>query len=199
MRHLLVLISFATLLSTLSDTPAQPPAKKPMRREVDLTEGSAAPDFSIKDLKGEKAVKLSDLRGKPVVLIFGSCTWPPFVKSVGQIEKLYAAHKTNAHIFVVYIREAHPNERNNQFQIGEPKTLKERQEVAGDFAKKLKLSLPILVDAMDDPVDKLYAGWPDRIYVIDRDGNIALKGDPGPGGFSPSVRAAFEVLDKRIK
>ena len=121
------------------------------------------------------------------------------MKSVGQIEKLHAAHKTTARVFVVYIREAHPNERNNPFQIGEPKTLKERQEAAADFAKKLKLSVPILVDAMDDQVDELYAGWPDRVYVIDRDGKIALKGGPGPGGFSPSVRDAFDLLERWAK
>ena len=43
-------------------------------REGDLKVGSAAPDFTVKDVKAERTVKLSDLKGKPVVLIFGSCT-----------------------------------------------------------------------------------------------------------------------------
>lgn len=49
---------------------AQPPQKQP----DDLKEGSPAPDFTIQDMAGKKTVKLSDLKGKPVVLIFGSCT-----------------------------------------------------------------------------------------------------------------------------
>ena len=49
-------------------------AKQPQRRDGDLKEGSPAPEFSIKDAEGKKTVKLSDLKGKPVVLIFGSCT-----------------------------------------------------------------------------------------------------------------------------
>jgi hypothetical protein len=40
----------------------------------DLKEGDTAPDFTLQDVAGKKTVKLSELRGKPVVLIFGSCT-----------------------------------------------------------------------------------------------------------------------------
>ena len=45
-----------------------------LRREGDLKVGGAAPDFTLKDAEAKKAVKLSELKGKPVVLIFGSCT-----------------------------------------------------------------------------------------------------------------------------
>jgi hypothetical protein len=76
--------------------------------------------------------------------------------------------------------------------------LQERRKVAQDFAKQLKVSLPILVDTIDDQVEKAYAGWPDRIYVIDAAGKIAHKGGPGPGGFMPSVREAPGVLEKLL-
>lgn len=122
------------------------------------------------------------------------------MQSVGQIEKLNAAYKDKAHIYVVYIREAHPTDGwmvpNNKFKITDPKTLEERQKAAREFAKELKLTLPILVDAIDDTVNNLYGGWPDRVYVIDADGKIALKGGMGPFGFIPSVKAAFGVLDR---
>jgi hypothetical protein len=120
------------------------------------------------------------------------------VSSVGQIEKLYAVYKDKAHIYVVYIREAHPNEPKNKFPVAQPKTLEERQQVAREFASALKLSLPILVDSIDNKVDDAYAGWPDRVYVIDREGKIALKGGPGPGGFSPAVKSASAVLDRLL-
>ena len=101
---------------------------------------------------------------------------------------------------MVYIREAHPTDGwavpNNKFKITDPKTLDERQKAAREFAKELKLTLPVGVDTMDDQVDTLYGGWPDRVYVIDADGKIALKGGMGPGGFIPSVKAAFGVLDR---
>lgn len=49
-------------------------AQLPRPREGDLKVGAAAPDFTVKDVEGKKTVKLSELKGKPVVLIFGSCT-----------------------------------------------------------------------------------------------------------------------------
>jgi hypothetical protein len=120
------------------------------------------------------------------------------VASVGSIEKLYAGYKDRAHIYVVYIREAHPNTPGNKFQIPQPRTLEERQKVAADFAAALKLSIPVLVDPLDDPAGKAYAGWPDRVYVVDAEGKIALKGGVGPGGFLPAVRATPGVLDKLL-
>lgn len=49
-------------------------AQQPRPREGELKEGAVAPDFALKDPLGKQAVKLSDLKGKPVVLLFGSCT-----------------------------------------------------------------------------------------------------------------------------
>jgi len=33
--------------------------------------------------------------------------------------------------------------------------------------------------------EKAYTGWPDRIYLIDKQGRIAYKSKPGPFGFKP--------------
>ena len=49
-------------------------AQQPRPRDGDLKEGAAAPDFTLKDPEGKSAVKLSERKGKPVVLLFGSCT-----------------------------------------------------------------------------------------------------------------------------
>ena len=71
--------------------------------------------------------------------------------------------------------------------------------MAREFAKKVGLTIPILVDTMNDHVEQSYAGWPDRIYVIDQQGKIAFKGDPGPRGFPPAIQAAPGVLDELLK
>ena len=86
----------------------------------------------------------------------------------------------------------------NKFLITDPKSLEERRKAAKDFAKSLNLSLPILVDEMDDGAEKAYAAWPDRLYVIDGDGKVALKGGKGPRGFQPAVTAAPGVLDELL-
>jgi hypothetical protein len=102
----------------------------------------------------------------------------------------------------MYIREAHPTDgwalKKNKFNITDPKSLQERRDVAKEFAKQLGVTLPILVDTLDDQVERAYAGWPDRIYVIDAAGKVALKAAPGPSGFSPGVRDTPAVLDKLL-
>jgi len=49
-------------------------SQTPRPREGTLNTGDTAPDFTLKDVEGKRKVTLSELKGKPVVLIFGSCT-----------------------------------------------------------------------------------------------------------------------------
>jgi cytochrome oxidase Cu insertion factor (SCO1/SenC/PrrC family) len=69
MRTPSAIFSAALLLAVLTIG-----ASAQQRREGALKVGDAATDFTVKDMEGKKSVKLSDLKGKPVVLIFGSCT-----------------------------------------------------------------------------------------------------------------------------
>jgi hypothetical protein len=65
----------ACLLLGLSLAAAAPAAAQGLRPRLgDLNVGDPAPDFTVKDLQGQSTVTLSALKGKPVVLIFGSCT-----------------------------------------------------------------------------------------------------------------------------
>ena len=57
--------------------------------------------------------------------------------------------------------------------------------VAGECCKKLEISMPLLVDGIDDRVGRAYSGMPDRLYVIDREGRVAFKSGRGPFGFKP--------------
>lgn len=84
------------------------------------------------------------------------------------------------------------NERQNVI-ISTPKTMEERMGVAGSCVRKLNIELPALVDDFQNTTEAAYRGWPDRIYVIGRDGRVAYKSRPGPFGFHPAEAAA--VLD----
>lgn len=167
-----------------------------------LQDGDAAPAFSLHDVDGKATVKLADLRGKPVVLIFGSCTCPPFVRSLESTRELQRAYQDKVHFYLIYIREAHPTDGRaipgNAFQVKSPATVKERQAIAKKFAERLDVSIPILVDTIEDDVEKAYAGWPNRMYLLDAEGKIADKGSAGPGGVASSARRAADVLDKLL-
>jgi hypothetical protein len=71
----------------------------------------------------QKTVSLKELRAKkPVVLIFGSVTCPPFRRALEGIDDVYRDFHDRAEFLFVYIREAHPdsvlslidNERSNK-------------------------------------------------------------------------------------
>jgi hypothetical protein len=47
------------------------------------------------------------------------------------------------------------------------------------------MTMPLVVDTLDDRVGHLYSGMPDRLYLISRDGRVAYKGGRGPFGFKP--------------
>lgn len=80
-------------------------------------------------------------------------------------------------------------------EVEDPKTEQEREEVAGDCSKAMKLSIPMLIDSMKNEAQQAYAGWPDRLYVVDKEGKVAYKGEPGPKGFKPSeAEAALKKL-----
>lgn len=69
--------------------------------------------------------------------------------------------------------------------IANPDTLEERISAASACARNLKLAMPAVVDSIDNAAESAYSGWPDRLYLIDMDGRIAFKSDPGPYGFKP--------------
>jgi alkylhydroperoxidase family enzyme len=69
--------------------------------------------------------------------------------------------------------------------FAQPKTLLERNAVAAKCCAALQMSMPLLVDTMDDRVGHLYSGMPDRLYVIDTEGKVAYQGGRGPFGFRP--------------
>ncbi len=51
---------------------------------------------------------------------------------------------------------------------------------------KLALDLPALVDEMNDAVAISYAGMPERLFLVGRDGRIAYRGGMGPILFRPA-------------
>ncbi len=70
--------------------------------------------------------------------------------------------------------------------VEDPVTQEERDEVAKVCMTKLALEpMPALVDGLDDTVNGDYAAWPERLYVIGRDGKLAYVGGPGPFEFDP--------------
>jgi thiol-disulfide isomerase/thioredoxin len=174
------------------------------RHPETLRQGDVAPDFTLHSPDGKQMVKLSDFRGKkPVVLIFGSYTCPPFRDVYPKLERLHRTYGEQVEFYYVYIREAHaedgwqmPRNQREGIAIKDPKTMQERTAVAQQACGYFKTQIPALVDTMDDATDRAYAAWPSRIFLVDVNGKIAVRGDPGPRGLVPAARMVEEALKK---
>ena len=82
-------------------------------------------------------------------------------------------------------------ESNAQEEICIPQhtTMDERLAAARRDVRRLKLTIPVLVDVLDNAVSRQFAAWPERIYIIGSDGHIAFMGGPGPYDFEPDAAA----------
>jgi len=108
---------------------------------------------------------------------------------------------------VVYITEAHPSDVwqmqsniKDKVVLASPKDEEERALVAGACVRKLGIQIPAVIDEFGNSTERAYTGWPDRLYLIDRQGRVSYKGGPGPFGFHPSeLRSALESVAPGIK
>ena len=51
--------------------------------------------------------------------------------------------------------------------------------------EELNLTIPTVVDRMDNAALEVYAAWPERIYIIDGNGRVHYRGGYGPWDFKP--------------
>jgi thiol-disulfide isomerase/thioredoxin len=162
-----------------------------------LNPGDTAPDLTVQALHSQEPVQLGSLwASRPVVLVFGSYTWPPFRREVPALNKLADQYKDKVDFYAVYITEAHPTDiwqmQSNVREhvlFASPRNEAERFDVAGACVRKLGIKFPALVDGFDNRVEAAYTGWPDRLYLIAPGGRVLFKTKPGPFGFDPDLLA----------
>jgi type I thyroxine 5'-deiodinase len=104
---------------------------------------------------------------------------------------------------VVYIAEAHPTDEwqvsaneDDGVLLTSHRDFEERKAAARRMSEEMGMTVPKLVDGMDNAAADTFAGWPERICVIDAQGRIAYPGKPGPWGFDPDE--ARKVLDEIV-
>ena len=88
--------------------------------------------------------------------------------------------------------------------VEQPETYAQRVEVAGRCKADLKISIPILLDGIDGKAQRSFGGMPDSMFVVGKDGRIALSErwtDAGAldralakiSGKAPGLRSAGEA------
>lgn len=106
------------------------------------------------------------------------------------MEEIHQKYRDQVEFLAVYVREAHPTDgwrmpSNDKAGISfaQPRMMDERVTLAKKCCSSLEITMPVLVDDLNDRVGHAYSGMPDRLYVIDRAGRVAYKGGRGPFGF----------------
>jgi hypothetical protein len=104
---------------------------------------------------------------------------------------------------VVYIHEAHtsdvwqdPDNLEDKVVFASPKSFDERSQLGQLCVAKLGIKFPAVIDTFDNATERAYTGWPDRLYLIDRGGQVRYKSGPGPYGFHP--QGVAEVLQRLV-
>jgi peroxiredoxin len=168
-----------------------------------LPVGDTAPDFTLKLLDSDDTLTLSEqYKDKPVVLTLGSYTCPPFRRALEGMEDVYQEFGKECHFVFVYILEAHASDgkvsRANEAQnieILQHTSYDMRSQAAATCQGKLDITMPIVVDTLDNATEQAYGGAPNRTYLIDKGGKIIYKGSRGPQGTQPAtVTAAIRKL-----
>lgn len=100
---------------------------------------------------------------------------------------------------LVYICEAHASD---EWPIGAPvtiaqhKTLEQRQKACGGCLQSLGVSIPTVLDSMDNSFNDTYACWPLRFYLLDN-GIIEHIAQPSEGAYNPDE--IDEFLRKKLR
>ncbi len=111
---------------------------------------------------------------------------------------MYERYGDRVGFLTVYIKEAHPlDEWQMDSNVKEsvcypqPTTLAQRVAIANDFITRFSYRVPLAVDGIENPANAVYAGWPERFYIVDEKGVIVYKGKPGPFGYHPEEVEAW--------
>ena len=125
-----------------------------------LATGDVAPDFELTTLAGD-TVKLSDYRGKTVMLNFWASWCPPCRSEMPHMENYYNANKDSGEMEILAVNMT--------------KTEKNKEKSAKEFVDEYKLTFPILLDK-DSEVMKTYQikVYPTS-YIINAEGVITDK------------------------
>jgi alkyl hydroperoxide reductase subunit AhpC len=132
--------------------------------------GEPAPDFAATALDGQP-VRLSDLRGKHVVMITGAVTSPmccSAIPALNQLQDEFGA--AGVAFFLLYTRESHPADSYPAHTTRDQKVAHARQ-----LQRLENVRVPIVVDDLAGTIHRSYGPWPAALFVIDRGGQLVYR------------------------
>jgi thyroxine 5-deiodinase len=167
--------------------------------------GDSAPAFTAQRCSAEAGltddrVSLADYKGHPLALMFGSYTCPIYRGQTERFNAIYTELHERLDFLLVYISEAHPEDgwqlKINHTQnvvYDQPTGMGARAAIAVDCIRSRGITMPVVIDDMENTANKLYSGSPERLYLIDADGIVRHRSPPGPFKMNV-IEAWYEAL-----
>ena len=118
-----------------------------------------APDFTVEDADG-KAVALSSMEGKPVVLNFWASWCPPCKSEMPDFQKAYETYGEEIQFMMVDLTDGN----------------RETREKAGEFIEEQGFTFPVYYDVHQEGAYAFYVSALPATYFIDEKGTIVAAG-----------------------
>ncbi|MGZ8512991.1 MAG: peroxiredoxin family protein [Candidatus Limnocylindria bacterium] len=150
-----------------------------------LAPGAEAPDFELRSTDVSR-MRLSDLRGRPVLLHFVSYTCPVTRGGVRTMSELHGLYGERVRFVEVLVRQAHPGEKHGAYR-----SYGDKLDDARAYEREEAIPWPVLVDDAAGSVQRAYGGLAAAVYLIDREGIVAFG---GAWGQAPALRHAIDDL-----
>lgn len=146
--RLLFLLCFSCFLTVACSLGEDASKGPPAQVAVD----APAPDFRLQDLNGRE-VSLAGLRGRPVLLVFGT-TWCPYCREeIPRIKEIHAKGRgKNLEVLNIYVNETEKKVR--------------------EFAARYSLPYPVLLDRDGKVAERYQVRGVPMIVLVDGQGII---------------------------
>jgi Iodothyronine deiodinase len=157
---------------------------------VGLQVGQRVPNLTVTAEDGKQRLLLSLLDKRFLLVVSGSLTCPVSRVEVPKTEALAKEFLGDITTVILYTTEAHPSagaslysrgnkqpEKNQREGIAreQPRNLLERDKLADEFKERLGLSLPIMLDNMENHAWASFGGGPNMAILIDRGGIVRAR------------------------
>ncbi|ANB61065.1 TlpA family protein disulfide reductase [Anoxybacteroides amylolyticum] len=125
-------------------------------KEVGLAVSDTAPDFVLKTLDN-KTVRLSELRGKTVILNFWATWCPPCQQEMPDLEKFYNDYKSSVEFLSVNL------------------TSQDSREKVASFIEQYGIIFPVVLDTKGKILKLYNIQMIPTTYILDKNGVIRKK------------------------
>lgn len=171
------------------------------RWSTTISDSSVPPDARIRN-RDECHLLDFESSDRPLVVNFGSATWPPFISHLPAFRQLVEDFSDVADFLLVYIDEAHPSDGwvappmgSCSFSVRKHQSLEERLGAARKLIEHFSLppQCQLVADCMDNNANVAYGVSNERVCIVQQR-KIAYLGGKGP--FFYNLREVRQWLEQ---